>query len=182
MLEVRVMWAWIAVIALCVAPLLLAWWIRRNPTALRGRTRADPDDAWLAETYGLSAAQRQNLRAAVRAGEVVDPDVLRPAAAAYARRLQGHPVMTAHKIVGAMALIAAEYAAGLFLLMKAHPTDVTLIVVFWSAGCLLCLIYLPALPALLRRRLARAEDLNASAPPGPSARLRASTQLWPWWP
>ncbi|MCW2938004.1 MAG: hypothetical protein JWN00_989 [Actinomycetia bacterium] len=37
------MWSWMAVIALCVAPLLLAWWMRRNPMAWRGHAPADPE-------------------------------------------------------------------------------------------------------------------------------------------
>jgi hypothetical protein len=58
------------------------WLIRRHPNP------ADPNDEWLAATFGLSAVHRLAIRAAVMEGKVVDPDELRPAAVAYARRLR----------------------------------------------------------------------------------------------
>ncbi|RFU40301.1 hypothetical protein DZF91_17940 [Actinomadura logoneensis] len=53
--------------------------------------RADPDWAWLRETYGLEYAECDLLRRAVERGEAVPQERLREPAAAYARRLLQRP-------------------------------------------------------------------------------------------
>jgi hypothetical protein len=82
------MWAWIILAVIVAVPVLMLLWVRAHPDAFRAKIPRDADGDWLAATFGLTAGQCHEVRATVMEGEIVDPDELRPAAVAYARRLQ----------------------------------------------------------------------------------------------
>ncbi|XVQ09266.1 hypothetical protein ACQP1W_43155 [Spirillospora sp. CA-255316] len=63
-----------------------------RPFDVWARERAlDPDGAWLRDTYGLEAVERDLLKRAVESGEAAPGETLRGPAAEYARRVLERP-------------------------------------------------------------------------------------------
>jgi hypothetical protein len=132
----------------------------------RERT-ADPDGAWLRDTYGLDFAERDLLRRTVERGEAVPHERLREPAAAYAQRLLARPWWRRHSSGRLNAWVLVALALGFWVmealsLVLGISTDVESLALHSVLVAAMLFFTLDLLWLRTRRLRRAAERLNAT--------------------